>query len=44
MEIRTAYEILFVKPEETEHLVNLGVNRRITLKYVLEKWDGGGLD
>jgi hypothetical protein len=44
-ESRGAYRVLVGKPEGRNHLEDTGVDGRIILKWILEKWDGGrGLD
>jgi hypothetical protein len=45
VERRGAYRDLVGKPEGRNHLEDPGVDGRIILKWVFEKWDGGhGLD
>jgi hypothetical protein len=42
---RDAYRILVGRPEGRNHLVDPGVDGRITSKWIVKKWDGGhGLD
>jgi hypothetical protein len=40
-ERRGAYSVLVGKPEGRNHLEDPGVDGRIILKRILEKWDGG---
>ena len=40
-ENRGAYRVLVGKPEGRKHLGDRGVDGRIILKRMLEKWDGG---
>jgi hypothetical protein len=40
-ERRGAYRILVVRPEERSHLEVLGVDGRILLKAILQKWGAG---
>jgi hypothetical protein len=37
---RGAYRVLVGKPEGRNHLEDPGVDGRIILKWILEKWDG----
>jgi len=39
-ETRSAYRILVGKPEERDHLEDLGVDGRITLEWILDKFIG----
>jgi hypothetical protein len=40
-ERRGAYRVLLGKPEGRNHLKDPGVDGRIILKFIFEKWDGG---
>ena len=40
-ESRDAYTVLVGKPEGRRHLEELGVDGRMILKWIFEKWDGG---
>jgi len=40
-ERRGVYRVLVGKPEGKRHLVDPGVDRRIILRWIFRKWDGG---
>jgi hypothetical protein len=40
-ESRDTYTVLVGKPEGRRHLEDLGVDGRMILKWMFEKWDGG---
>jgi hypothetical protein len=39
---RGAYRVLAGNPREGDHLEDPGVDERIILQWIFEKWDGGG--
>jgi hypothetical protein len=41
---RRVHRVLGQKPEEGEQLEDEGADGRIALKWILEKWDGVGMD
>jgi hypothetical protein len=38
---RGVYRILVGKPEEKDHLEDVGVDRKIMLRWIYRQWDGG---
>ena len=38
------YRVLVGKPEKRVHLDDPGIDRRIILRWIIRKWDGGGMD
>jgi hypothetical protein len=42
--VRGAYRVLVGNPEEEDHLKDPGIDGRILLKWIFEKWVGKGVD
>jgi len=40
-ERRGAYRVLVRKPEGGDHLEDSGIDRRIILRWIFRKWNGG---
>jgi len=43
-EWRSVYTVLVGNLRDTDHLEDPGVEKRIILRWIFRKWDGGGMD